>query len=469
MSVAGTYYCTGVGRGGVKTHMLVYQLFGKRPIGHLRFCEPFLLSALLLSGGCTGDVTDPPPDPTPPPVTNCEVPRQTLVGRGAAVWSATELVPNALEYQAVRPNLAVANQTVYMAFEVQTKRPEDRFTTPVDIYTIERRGGVWSNPVNISRSATPPSGPTVGVGLDGTVHVVWGEKSDGDPETPPNLPTSMFYANNESGEWSSPDTLWFSRNKSGFTLPRRPVIGPGGELHLVFSRAIEEYPANLHLTRIGGTWSESRQVPGRGFPDLAVDGTGRMLLAFIMPDTSAEANASGLDINSVFVTTSNDAGATWAPASRVLRSGVNRSYAPRLTIGGDRTIHLLWIRDMNGDIWPDIIQHSYSRDGVCWSVPTTLPTPSGIPEPPEVAADDAGGLHLVFSHSAGLFDPARALYLYWDGDSWSEPEQLFGSANVGQVLSLYRDEAGVLHFAVTADVDGVRGIHYTTGRAGGER
>lgn len=400
---------------------------------------------------------------TPPAIVDCEVSPVTVAAEGRVIWGGAEFVPINLEDQAVKPNLVVASQIVYIAFEVQTKKSEGRFILPVDIYVIEGTDGTWSDPDNISRSMAPPSTPVLGVGLDGDVHVVWGEKHDGDSEAPPSGQTAMLYVNNESGTWSSPDTLWFGTNTAGFRLPRRPVPGIDGTVHLVFTPSLLDHRGIMHMRRAGGTWSEPAPVPGLGMPDLAFDGAGRMVMALIEADTSAEAKAAGADINSLFVTNSDDAGATWAPPTRILRSGTARSYDPRIAIGGDGTLHVIWTRDIDGDIWPDVLQHSYSSDGICWSTPATIPTPPGTPGPVEVAADRTGGLHIVYNHWAGPFElPSQAHYLYWDGTAWSEPERLLGSDMIGQRLSLYRDDSGTLHLAVSGEVNGIKGIHYAT-------
>ncbi len=400
-------------------------------------------------------------EPNPPPLNgDCGAPLPAPAGEGKVVWGAPELVPMALEHQPVRPHLVVANQSVYVAFEVQSRGPGDSVITPVGIYVMHRTGSTWSDPVNVSKNATLPSGPIIGVDRDGAAHLIWGEEHGGDSDYPLYSPTTMFYATNESGEWSTPDRIWFGTKRAALNLPRRPVLSPTGEMHLLFTPAWEDYRGIIHLRRSGGIWSPPNPVPGQGYPDLAFDHSGRMIVAFIAGDSSGA--------NRVFFTSSDDDGATWSPPRRVLHSGATLAYDSRITVGGDGNLHLIWTRDIDNDIFADVLQHSYSLDGICWSSPFTIPTPPGNPGPAEVVADGAGGLHLVYHRSGGAFDPPfQAVYLYWDGSIWSEPEQLFGSDMIGQRIGLYRDHAGTLHLTLSGEINGVSGIHYATGRVAG--
>ena len=86
-----------------------------------------------------------------------------------------------------------------------------------------------------------------------------------------------------------------------------------------------------------------------------------------------------------------------------------------------------------------------------------------------VTSDGAGGIHLVFHFMPGGIGngPQLAYYTYWNGEGWRDPVQLFGATRVSWSMGLARDAAGTFHLALAGEINGVRGIHYVTGRAGG--
>lgn len=220
----------------------------------------------------------------------------------------------------------------------------------------------------------------------------------------------------------------------------------------------------VHRSRLDGSWSDGEARSFGLHPDLAVDAEDHLLGVYLAGDPRGADVAR--DVNSVFFVRSEDRGASWSRPIRIMRAGDLMAFDPRITLDGTGRLHVIWARDTTGDQFPDVIQHSHSLMGECWSKPVDVAqTLTGMPGSPEVVGDNRGGIHVVYQLSRGgpLTGPFQAIYVYWDGTEWMEPIQLFGSDLAGQVIGLARGTDGTVHLALWAEIDGVRGIHYATG------
>lgn len=109
-------------------------------------------------------------------------------------------------------------------------------------YTAKRRDASWSDPVEVF-----PTGdmPTVAVGPDDQVHLIWRERSSGD----------LFYSRRLlDGSWSTPINL---TRRSGIRYGPRLTVDPQRNVHLVWVDTTH-FPASLFYMRrtADGQWSE---------------------------------------------------------------------------------------------------------------------------------------------------------------------------------------------------------------------
>ena len=305
------------------------------------------------------------------------------------------------------------------------------------------------------------------------VHVIWGEHTVNDGRRPVSDVSALLFASHRDGQWATPDTLWHG-NGIPLGMVWRPVPDSAGFVHVAFRPGgIDAAMGSVYFRRDGGGWTRRAEFRGvLGQPGLNVDmaAAGDSLLLAVMVYGDPTGGETNHDFNSVFIQRSADHGVSWSPPERVLRAGADRAHYPRVVTTGDGRFHIVWLRDVDGDVLPDLLQHSHSVDGVCWSEPVTINTSlSGMPVDKEVVADDRGGLHLVYRLlPAGLGEgTTRMIYVYWDGRQWSEPVELFEGRTIGQEIGLARDDDGVLHLVVDVEVDGRRGLHYVQGRPTG--
>ncbi|MGQ9573622.1 MAG: hypothetical protein ACUVV3_10670 [Dehalococcoidia bacterium] len=128
-----------------------------------------------------------------------------------------------------------------------------------------------------------------------------------------------------------------------------------------------------------------------------------------------------------------------------------------MAVTPDGCRHVFWAKDLDTDIFPDMLCYSYSRDGRSWSqaAPFTPPGPIGVPlhHPYKVhaVADSAGLLHAVWLYVAW---PKEMMYFYRSGreDRWSEPTTLWGENSFNCAYALAVDSHNRLHLAwVSAD------------------
>jgi hypothetical protein len=117
--------------------------------------------------------------------------------------------------------------------------------------------------------------------------------------------------------------------------------------------------------------------------------------------------------------------------------------APTLAISSTGEIVLVYSRS-NTAGWELLAR--YSRDGVLWSAPETIPTPAGSTSF-RVTSNDAGGV-LVTSDAGGV-PPSIAATIYVPGRGWSASTSLARGRNSGARIALHADgRAAVAHVNV---------------------
>lgn len=419
----------------------------------------FLLAILCI--GC--DTTTEPPEPDP---VACEGDALS----SSVTWEPPEQVPADVEGIATYADVAIHDGAPVIAFNRIDTTAE--FNTPRNVYVVRRTASGWTEPANLSQSDTPSMNPTLAAGPDGVLHLMWGERLQDATQRPDVVPDAVYYTQSTDGgqTWQPPEEVFASRSDAFFDPPRSFAFDAEGRPHIVLtSQEDEERPAQIrHFVRnasgwIGGETSIGGQGGGAN-PDIAFSETGVLSVTYLAPDTTREER----DRNSVFVAHSEDNGQTWSESVLVDRSGYSEpAQFPVIRYGTANQPYVVWAKDLTGDLYPNAIFGSCSDDGgESWSEATNF-TPSFSTDRfitfPSAVVDGSGAVNVAFQH-AGLTTTSFPAYLLrGQGETWSSPENLFGTDGASQRIGLATDEAGNLHVSLRMVDREPEGIYYSRG------
>jgi hypothetical protein len=254
----------------------------------------------------------------------------------------------------------------------------------------------WSPPERVDRK---PEGyrtylPSLTVGPDGRLHVVWSES-----------PVSRFldkvmYASRQGDTWTIPVNI--SRDSGDIRMPAI-ALDSGGQAMVVWSE--ESYALMRYVRQLGDSWSVPRFCfPNRGItPRLATDSRGRIHLLF------EELGGRDAIWYSQFVTD----GDSWASPSLVADDSGSLGWSD-LAVDRQDHLHAVWMNYRT-----DGVDYSHN-DGSGWSAPVALPDPAPGRQSvlPRIAVDTCDCPHVVWEERSGgnwLYHSTR------EADSWTTP------------------------------------------------
>jgi len=286
---------------------------------------------------------------------------------------------------------------------------------------------------------------------DGQLHAFWSQKA---PEV--NSSESIFYGRWDGSAWSSarqiltsPDGFFATQPSVIFEFPDKLsavwVAGDPGEI--LFSQS------NAASAAVPAEWSVAVNLPlpraAASNPTLARDRDGLLYVAYSIPLN---------EDRGIYVTASVDGGDSWLDqviAFDAVESSWDMLDDPKLTIGDDGTLHLMWIRYGSPPLSnPMSIHYSGSTDsGLTWS------------EPGEVALGN-----ILWGEPLAVGD--RAVHRFWyivdtgiwhemsidAGLTWGQLQRLPGSQGVEYPVDVTVDGAGRPHIvAIEFDQESGRG------------
>ena len=155
----------------------------------------------------------------------------------------------------------------------------------------------------------------------------------------------------------------------------------------------------------------------------------------------------------VFYTFSQDNGESWSVPVEVY-GGPYDSQRPQIAVAPDNTLHIVW-KDNPSWTGPGerLLYHSFSRDGVHWSDPATISSPTDqlIYFDPQLYSDRDGDLHLVWSEGV-RYDWFEIYYAQWSDGTWSQKVCLTSDfpRKFKWNPSLSLDYSGRLHLVYTS-------------------
>ena len=199
-------------------------------------------------------------------------------------------------------------------------------------------------------------------------------------------------------------------------------------------------PSVVHLHFDTKSWS-SHAIAAPAtviYTDIASLPDKRLALVFV---AAGRGFRQGPTESELFVTTSNDDGASWAPLQIGEASQVP-AYSPRLAVDDGGRLHMVWIQHAPRSTRTEALWHRSSDDGGrTWSTGARVPVTVQVREP-SIVTDACGTLHVVVQSQR----PGRANILYArvvDG-SWTPLDEPFPES-INRAPLVWRDSDARIH------------------------
>jgi hypothetical protein len=153
----------------------------------------------------------------------------------------------------------------------------------------------------------------------------------------------------------------------------------------------------------------------------------------------------------VWYALSEDSGKAWQ-FNRSLFSADGYSLYPMIVVDKRGVRHVVWLEDVNYNVFPDAIYYSSSLDGKTWTEKNIItgPYPYDFIWSKEICIDSQGTIHVFWS--AGEVEDRRMYYSFGSGQIWSEGEQVFNPnyINLSGYFGLTIDRRDKLHIVYTS-------------------
>jgi TolB protein len=336
-----------------------------------------------------------------------------LLGEPFALNPPLNLTDNDITDQ--YPSLAVgADGVVHLVW-----REYDYDSGVYTIYYVQRNSdGVWSGLQSVTSDFVEAGCyPRLAVGENGVVHVVWHGYAVGGAD-------EIFHAwRSSDGAWSSPQNI---SNNSGYSTGPRMAVDSSGVAHVVWTDDTSGRNELYCVCRDpGGTWSSPQSISGdttAGYStQLAVDKDNAVHVVWL---------SSSED----FYYARRDSNGTWS--SPQLCASPSQYTDPRMAVDGNGNVHVVWY-EWAGDGDYDVFYIQRSSTGI-WSNPVEL---SGDLDGlwPDIAANEHGDVHVVW-----IGDGVYHVWLEGDG-TWSGPHHVSGDFGASPSPRVAVDDNGTAH------------------------
>lgn len=271
----------------------------------------------------------------------------------------------------------------------------------------------WSEPINISRTASDSRLPALAVDGQGVVHVVW---EDG---------RYIFHSYRRGESWSTP-----LRVATG----EQPAIAidHNGIVHVVF---VNEFRGNydIYYCRWNGAfWTLPVNVSNTSgvsaIPDIAVDSYNTLYVTWTD-------NSLGYNVIYYGIWT----GTFWI--NQPVPQG--RGTVSTIAIGGDDIIHIVW-QDRDDLEAPYEIYHT-QWDRVAWTLPENISDSANHSTIAAMTVDDHGVAHLVWEELVG--EENEIYYSMGTSLRWSQQQALSSGESNSYLPTIIVDAEGTPHVA----------------------
>ncbi len=281
------------------------------------------------------------------------------------------------------------NGTIDVVWSEGDSNPDIYFSKSTD------HAKTWSAPKDISNTPGDSREPSLAVGPDGTLHVVWSDTSTGEKNR------DIYYSFSKDGgaTWGK-DPLLPADNISqtkGYSGDAVINVDKDGVIHVAWTDTSSgaEKPDIYYVEKKGNAWSKATDIsntPGvSSDPSIASDEGGKTYLAWA--DTSEKENVP--DIFFAVIDSEGHAG----KATNVSKTeGI--SSEPAIAARGNGHIAIVWSDTSSGMTNPDIFA-TYSTDGGAnFAKAADISNTEGISKYPQVAIAE-GKWHAVWEEMKG--------------------------------------------------------------------
>lgn len=274
---------------------------------------------------------------------------------------------------------------------------------------------------------------------NGNIHAVWLQSpfEGGD--------ATLEYARWDGRAWGTPESVFSSLDG----LPARLLV-TADPLNRLLLNWLDGYNgdlifswANLEKANLSSEWVDVTGLPTPSRlvadADVVVDGSGRIVTAYVVPVNEERG---------VYIVQSADNGGNWTEPVRVfdaIAAGWERVEQPRLSLGGDGVLHLVFIRNTVRTGQAVGLYYSRSIDGgATWS--SAQPLSEGQIQWADVISYGEATVHVIWQEFDGLVFANLSQVSQDGGATWGRQNNVTGVNEEPTLVSLASNESGVLHF-----------------------
>ena len=364
-----------------------------------------------------------------------------LIRFGYAQWSEELKVFEGLNVSV--NNIDICNSNVHIVLnELENDSGKDiLYKTYID----EK----WEFIGNISNTDTFSSNASIICRPDESVHIFWGERIGPFHPRPIKPATDVIYVNNLNGEFSDPVSIFRVKNPDEDYIPfppATPLIDNKGNIHIFFT-VTDDTGAWIHyMKKDNNGWSEPVKIKQGGYPRSILTNSDEIILAYLFGHPSDDVTH---DINSVLTQRYDLKTEEWDDVILVHQSGQKPASEPLLLKDETDRIHIVWLRDLTGDILANSVYHSYSDDLKEWTEPhivykgdeDVLANITG-------AIDIDGSVHTAYiSYSEFPGADPELYYSTYHENSWQERELIHEYSSKAPFLYYdYNDFINLLYY-----------------------
>ena len=264
--------------------------------------------------------------------------------------------------------------------------------------------------------------------------------------------TIEFVRWNDKG-WTNPETILYSL--SGVPIQLQIMADLKERLLLSWvddSNGDLLYSwSNLERANLESEWEDVVGLPALSqlinSPDIVVDGTGKIVIAYVIPVNEERG---------IYIAQSTDNGGTWSSPVKAFDAVAAQWEGiahPKINLGSDGVLHLLFIRDTVRIGQPVGLYYSRSVDGgSTWSDPQVLS--EGEIYWADIASYGDSTVHVVWQEYDGLVYANVSQASQDGGLTWNKQNDITGVSNSSTPSGLASDGHGLLHFITLVKEDG---------------